>query len=190
MIILPMGLQLGLTLAGPRMNNEHFRAFEELFDYIYKGNKEASDLSLKLVKMANTLDDLADKDNEVADSDLYSLFSGALFDLPRSRMWVEFGLAHHLLGVYLRWKDANTIERDEKSTDDDLNKTYMLRAGIYDIFAIVAYYLYGEQWASEVGPTIRRFYAEKLGEYKAEMINARSNHRHSASSRGSRNNRG
>lgn len=166
---------MGLHLADLRMNSEHFKAFEELFSYIYKGNKEASDLSLKLLKMANTLDDLVDKDNQVTNDDLHSLFSGALFDLPRSRMWVEFGLAHHLLGVYLRWKDATAIEIDENVTDNDLNKTYMLRAGIYDIFAVVAYYLYGEQWASEVGPTIRRYYGETLVEYKAEMINAKSN---------------
>jgi hypothetical protein len=48
----------------------------------------------------------------------------------------------------------------------------MLRAGIYDIFVIFAFHLFGREWASEVGVVVRRFYGETLTDYKKEMINA------------------
>ena len=87
-------------------------------------------------------------------------------------IWVNCGIAHHVLNCYLRWRDANTIEGSDKKIDSDLHKTYMLRAGVYDIFVIIAYYLYGDGWAEQIGPVVRKFYGETLDDYLREIKNA------------------
>lgn len=148
--------------------------FEGLFDIIYKGNAEAKDLSLKLISMAATLDTLIDKDRPVKDTEIYDFANRALFELPVNRMWQQFGLHGHLLNAFLKWRDSNSIESDNKRTLDDLRKTYMLRAGIYDIFVVIAYYLYGDEWASEIGPIVRRSYGESFDEYIREIGYAKS----------------
>ena len=75
----------------------------------------------------------------------------------------------NLLNVYLRWQDANSLESDKASTDDDLAKAWMLRAGLYDLFLILAAKLYGLQWAKEVGPVVRRCYGETLADFIKEI---------------------
>ena len=156
------------------MLQDEREAFHQLFSSIYRGHQEAEGLSFKLLDMAHALDDLIDRDKEISNADIYKLFSGALFQLPATPLYNNCGIYHHLLNTYLRWRDANTIEADNNRTEDDLTKTYMLRAGIYDIFVVIAYYLYGEDWAAKVGPIVRRFYGETLGEYISEIGYAKS----------------
>lgn len=151
------------------MNQEHFDAFNTFFEYIYQGNNQAVSLSNKLISMASTMDDLIDKDRPVSNDQIYKLVMGAMFEIQVVPLWYEAGLNHHMLNVMLKWIDANAIESDSNSTQDDYAKCYMLRAGIYDIFAVLAHYLHGLDWSSKVGPEIRKFYGETLKDYFTEM---------------------
>lgn len=153
------------------MTEDHIASFGSLFDFIYKGNKDASELSFKILHMLHTWDDLIDKDKEVSDFDINKAFLTGVFELQRYPIWFSAGLDHHLLNTYLRWRDATEMETKDAS-DDDLNKCYMLRAGLYDIFVIIAFHMYGHEWASEIGPKVRRFYGEKLEEFKKEVRDA------------------
>jgi len=143
---------------------------KEGLDYIYKGNQEALEISMRLLEVASVWDDLVDGD-KVEPNKVNSAFVSLGFELQRYQLWHSAGLSHHVLNCYLRWRDATNIEIGE-NTDNDLHKCYMLRAGLYDLFVIIAYYLYGDEWACEIGPTVRRFYGETLEEYMQEMKDA------------------
>ena len=58
------------------------------------------------------------------------------------------------------------MEAEEKP---DLEKTYMLRAGLYDMFSLIAYHLFGDTWAKEIGPDVRKLYGETLDDLRREF---------------------
>lgn len=153
------------------MNQKHLEAFDILFDEIYQKNDLAKALSFQLIEVSQTWDDLYDKDKEVSGDQVNSAFVKSIVEMQLNPLWVQCGMSYHVLNVYLRWRDASKIEESSPS-DDDLNKCYMLRAGMYDLFVILAYHLYGDEWAMKIGPRVRRFYGETLKEYKEEMRNA------------------
>lgn len=150
------------------MNDDHKKVFDELFTVIYKGNEDAKLFSFKLLEVAHTWDDIVDGDNPSEDR-VNSAFVSCFYEFQRHPIWKDAGLDHHLLNVFFRWRDANIIEKDNQSTDDDLNKSYMLRAGVYDLFVIIAYHLYGNEWAAEIGPYVRKSYGETLKDYIKEV---------------------
>ena len=156
-------------------------SLNQLFAHIYKGNEQAITLSHQLWDVAQTLDDFYD-DDPVSKPDVYKFALNTMFNIPNCQLAIAVGLNHHLLGVFLRWVDANTIEQDENRTKEDLIKAYMLRAGIYDIFVIIAYYLHGADWAFEIGPIVRRYYGEIFSEYESEIGYARSSNRDDSTS--------
>jgi hypothetical protein len=151
------------------MKEEYINSFNALFDDIYQGNNNAKKLSFDLLKIAHIWDDLIDRDKPVSDEDINEVFLMSIFEIHNNPLWFQCGLNHHVLNVFLRWRDATKIERDKSSTDNDLDKCYMMRAGIYDIFVVIAYHLHGIKWAAEVGPLVRRFYGEELSSYKEEV---------------------
>lgn len=147
---------------------DHIRSFDALFDFIYKGNEEAKKLSFDVLHVLHTWDDVADKD-PVEEKDINKAFLLTFFEFQNNNIWVSCGLNHHLLNVFLRWRDANVIEQDLDASDDDLAKSYMLRAGLYDLFVIISYYLHGDEWAAKIGPYVRKFYGETYLGYVEEM---------------------
>ena len=96
------------------------------------------------------------------------------FDIPRNPFFLRhtFDLTGIHLDIYLAWRDATAIEREKAPSDDDLAKCYMLRAGLYSLFARIAFIIGGDAWSQEVGVEIRRFYGEAFMEYMKEMTNA------------------
>jgi hypothetical protein len=151
----------------PVIEEDHLKDLNDLFEHIYKGDKEATALSLNLFGIAQKWDDLIDGD-PLSKKDVNTLFLDCIFTVQQSPYWTPMGLSHHILNVFLRWRDSDTMERGDFS-DDDLNKCYMLRAGLYDLFVVIAYYLHGSEWAFEIGPLVRRSYGEKLNDYKEEI---------------------
>jgi hypothetical protein len=142
--------------------------FDPLFILIYKHNKTAIELSYCLLQIAHLWDDLIDEDKKVSKLDINNAFVNALFVLPNNPLW-DRDLNANLYNVYLRWQDANSIEQNKESTDNDLAMAWMLRASIYDMFVLIAEKLYGKEWARSIGPTVRAFYGEKLKDFIKEM---------------------
>lgn len=153
------------------MNFDGVDSFDQLFEAIYKGDQSAKDLSFKVLQIVHTWDDLIDKDKPVDDEDIHKAFINALFGCQQYRIWHDAGLQYHMMNVYLRWRDATTIEADKNSTDDDLLKCYMLRAGFYDLFVLIAFHMFGMEWAAEIGPLVRKYYGETPKDYLEEMRN-------------------
>lgn len=153
------------------MNKDHIKSFQELFDLIYKGDSDAIWMSFKLLEVAHTWDDLVDKDKELSEQQINSAFVASIFELSNNKLWFPCGLNHHVLNVFLRWQDSNWIEKNF-TDDNELAKAWMLRAGIYDIFVVLAYHLYGLEWAAEIGPIVRQYYGEKLPDFLKEVKDA------------------
>jgi len=144
--------------------------FDPLFEFIYKGNLEANKLSYTILTALHTWDDLIDKDPATPE-EINQAFLDCLFFIPESQLW-DVTLRANLFNVYLRWQDANTIEANPESTDNDLAMAWMLRAGVYDIFVLIAAKLYGTAWAQQIGPDVRKFYGETLEQFIQEVRNA------------------
>jgi len=145
--------------------------FNVLFDNIYKGNRQASELSFLLLNIVHTWDDLVDKDKPVSEAQINRAFLDATVRLTMNPLW-DSHIASNFMNVYLRWSTANAIERDNASTHNDLAKAWMLRASVYDIFVLIAHKLYGIEWAEEVGPVVHKYYGETLSDFIKEMRHA------------------
>ncbi len=152
------------------MNQEHYDSFRLHFEHFYPDNPAAVQLCMDLVYCSDKIDDIFDGD-EIGQQEIYTVFTKLMVDIPSNPVYQLIGheLRPILLNVMLNWQIANDLESREDKTDDDLNKTYMLRASLYDIFSFLAYKLYGLEWFARVGPDIKRLYGESLSAYKEEM---------------------
>lgn len=150
------------------MNAKERADWDKLFTYLYQGREDAKAISFEILDLVHIWDDLYDQDKDVSPEQVNQAFFSAIYGLQTNPVWQQCALGAHMLNVVLRWKDANVLEREKKS-DDDLNKAYMLRAGVHDLFLIIAFHFFGMEWAEKVGPVLRRFYAETLDEYLEEM---------------------
>lgn len=145
--------------------------FDPLFKVIYKDDINARELSYALLRVAHTWDDLIDQDKPVSADKINTAFTDAFFTIQANKLW-DASLSANLYNIYLRWQQANSIEANKESTDNDLAMAWMLRAGMYDLFILIADKLYGRAWAEEVGPHVRSFYGETLIDFIKEIRNA------------------
>jgi hypothetical protein len=148
------------------ITSDQRQAFYNAFHRFYKGNESAISLSMMLIDSLHVWDDLIDGD-EVSSDNVNRVFRYLIYDIPLNPVYRLIpGMPDHLLNVYLRWRDATEMEAEEKP---DLEKTYMLRAGLYDIFSLIAYHLCGDDWSQKIGPDIRKLYGETLDDLKGEF---------------------
>lgn len=70
-----------------------------------------------------------------------------------------------VMSAILQWRAANVLDHEPAHID----KAYMLRAGIYGVFHMVAFLVGGYSYADRVGPEIWRMYSETLAELREEM---------------------
>ena len=148
------------------VEQDQINVFTNAFNKFFKGNASAVSLALMLIEVSHAWDDLIDGD-EVSKDDINKVFKYLIFDIPTNPVYRAIpSMPDHLLNVFLRWRDATQMETEG---DPDLEKTYMLRAGLYDMFSLIAFYMYGDEWAQEIGPEIRKLYGETLDSLKGEF---------------------
>lgn len=134
------------------------------FSLLYKGNESAIRLAEILWQACQFWDDLVDKDKDISAEEINAIMLSIMVELPLNPVYKSMhSLPHHIYNVFLRWRDSTAMESDLK--EGDREKCYMLRAGIYDLFVLIAAHLYGDQWAQEVGVSVRRWYGEKLDNF-------------------------
>ena len=139
----------------------------QLFDYIYQGHEAAKSLSFEILELVHIWDDLYDQDNPASPEDVNKAFFSAIYGLQNNPIWKACDLNTHMLNVIFRWHDANVLEQSKD--EEDWHKAYMLRAGVYDLFVIIAFHLLGQEWARKIGPMVRRFYSETLSDFVEEV---------------------
>ena len=145
------------------MTPEHILSFTNLFESIYKGNKEACKVAMKLLECAHAWDDQVDDDIPVNDSVLFSM----LFDIGGSYLWTP-DMATHFKAVYIKWQTANKLE----AAKVHLDKAWYLRASMYDLFVMLAEKLYGLDWALSIAPSVYSVYGESIEDFLTEVNNA------------------
>lgn len=132
----------------------------------FKGDPDACQFAVMLWSAAQEWDDFEDEGK--CDRALLSWLSfGKEYD--------PFFLQHShilrpvMLCMYLNWTAANVLDR---GTEGDVCKAYMLRAGIYSVWHVMAWITGGDEWAREVGPEIYRSYGETPKEIWKEFNDA------------------
>lgn len=140
---------------------------EALSDW-FLGNEDAIELACELFDLAQQWDDVVDEGDTSKANPVLSYLGFRLNYRPFFARHENL-LRPALLIAYLGWRDANVLERGDEA---DKEKAFMLRAGIYDVFALMAWIIGGEDHSARVGPSIRRAYAERLADFLREHANA------------------
>ena len=139
--------------------------------YFLQGNLHAVRLCIDLTFIAHVWDDLIDRDRERTAWDINQAFRIALVDIPANPFYLQHitQLWPLFMNAILQWQDANILE---KGTKHDKQMAYMLRASFLQIFNYCAYLVGGPEWASEIGPDLRRIYKETFESFSREQKNA------------------
>lgn len=122
----------------------------------FKGDAAAIEFAANLWNAAQEWDDLED---EGKCSNHNALLSWLAFGKEYTPYFAANShiLRPVFLSVYLQWRAANVLERGDKT---DAAKAYMLRAGLYGLWHVMAWMAGGDDWAAECGPEIYRAYGE------------------------------
>jgi hypothetical protein len=136
-------------------------AFTQAFSKWFKGNQTAMRFCADVLEIAHLWDDLVDQD-VVEPVDVDKTFRKMLLELPANEFYrANFAFLHPVMVmVWAQWDAANRMEA--KPQTNDLPKTYMLRASLYQLFHACAVLCGGLDWAAECGPDIYRLYGEEL----------------------------
>jgi hypothetical protein len=137
----------------------------------YRGNENAVQLSLDIYAVIQTWDDLIDRDNEVSNDDINETFRKLIYTIPTNPFYAAH--AHELAPLFhdmmLQWMVANQMEADQKP--GDLEKAWMLRAAVYQVFVYISSLAVDAAWAAVAGVDIWRSYGETLEQFIHEQQN-------------------
>lgn len=129
----------------------------------------ASQWLLDFYHVIQVFDDMADGENTDRESLDYAIWF-SLYSMPSNPFYITY--AHELLPavseLILKWKASDMMERDGKVSE----KSYMLRAGYYDLVLKVCQLSFGIAWALKNASLVYSLYAENFEEYKKEFRHA------------------
>ena len=148
------------------MKQVHYESFRSSLLVFFKNNHDAVNLAMMLIEVADVWDDVVDGDSPTEER-VNKAFRMALIDINDNPFYAAFqrDLRPIILSTILKWLDANKLEKNK----EHLEKAYMLRAGLYDLFAHIAYIIGGHDWYDQVGVSIRKLYGENFADYKVEI---------------------
>lgn len=141
------------------MTELEYETFKVSFDHYFKGNSDAVILCLDYFTVCHIWDDLIDKDKPISDADVSVAFKTLVHKIPNNPFYKLYTneLTPVLMSVIMQWEDANVLDH---GNENDKDKAYMLRAGMYNLISHIALICGGYEWAQEIGPEIRRLYGE------------------------------
>ena len=146
--------------------------FKENLNYWLMGNSNAIVFCLDMVKAIHLWDDLIDKDNKVGDEDINDVFTFLMVDMPMNPFYAvnQRDIAPMMNTIILKWHTANVFEKEKEVNDVD--KAYMLRAELYQLFVLCATLIGGREWGRDMSVSIWRSYIESVDELKKEVSHA------------------
>jgi hypothetical protein len=124
---------------------------------------------LDVWRAVQVFDDVADGD-EIARADLDSTIWASLVGLQINPFHVRHGasLVPVLALQILKWQGADTAEKQGEADA----RSYMWRAGYYDLVLMVACLVHGPEKAAALAPVVMRMYGETLDDYLKEFGHA------------------
>jgi len=146
--------------------------FKENLNYWLIGNSNAIVFCLDMIKAIHLWDDLIDKDNELKDEEINDVFTFLMVDMPMNPFYAvnQREIAPMMQNIILKWHTANVFEKEKEVNDVD--KAYMLRAELYQLFVLCATLIGGRQWGRDMSVSIWRSYIESVDELKKEVSHA------------------
>lgn len=117
---------------------------------------------MDVLEVVHLWDDMVDGDKSIAAANANAAMRKAMIDLPSNPFWFNnSGILQPILqSCYLQWIAANVLEKEQQA--GDVEKAYMLRASVYQLFHIVAALCGGMAWAEQIAPEIYRLYGETV----------------------------
>jgi hypothetical protein len=152
--------------------DEQLPTFKENLNYWLIGNSNAVVFCLDMIKAIHLWDDLIDKDNELKDEEINDVFTFLMVDMPMNPFYAvnQREIAPMMQNIILKWHTANVFEKEKEVNDVD--KAYMLRAELYQLFVLCATLIGGRQWGRDMSISIWRLYGESVKELKKEVQDA------------------
>ena len=146
--------------------------FKENLDYWLIGNTQAVQFCLDMIKAIHLWDDLIDKDTKIEDEDINEVFTFLMVDMPMNPFYVlnQRDIAPMMNTIILKWHTANVFEKEKKV--NDVEKAYVLRAELYQLFVLCATLIGGREWGRDMSVNIWRLYDESVKELKKEVQDA------------------
>jgi len=151
---------------------EQLPVFKENLDYWLIGNTQAVQFCLDMIKAIHLWDDLIDKDTKIEDEDINEVFTFLMVDMPMNPFYVlnQRDIAPMMNTIILKWHTANVFEKEKKVNDVD--KAYVLRAELYQLFVLCATLIGGREWGRDMSVNIWRLYDESVKDLKKEVQDA------------------
>jgi len=147
----------------------HASALKDHFLTTLSLPQEAAQWLLDIWACIQLFDDVADGDRIYRD-DLDRVIWATLVEMPANPFFASRSalLIPVLATQILKWQASDAIERAGNADA----KTYMWRAGYYDLIAFVVQLCHGRDMAQTIAPTVLSLYGEDLNEYISEFCNA------------------
>ena len=142
-----------------KYESEEWNSKKEELLYKWLGDEDAVIFILTIGQITETWDDLIDKDKEVTDEQINSLFMHMLIDLPVNPFFdrYKFQLLPVLIIGINAWMDANKLE---KGSRNDKVFAYVLRDWILEITNMAVYLLKGQEYMQQCSIDIRNFFTK------------------------------
>jgi hypothetical protein len=128
----------------------------------------AVDFCVLLFEISQLFDDVYDEGN-ISKEEAFELMWKTMVKLPSNPFYKSYmGKLTPMIESYiLQWMSANTLE-DKKEM---LERSYMLRAFLFQIFQFCAMLVHGESYAIEKAYLFQKLYGEKFEDYIKEFVN-------------------
>ena len=135
----------------------------ELLDDVY-----AVDMCVTLFEISQLFDDVYDE-GSLNKAHTLQLIQKSLIELPSNLFYRKFfnELQPMIQSYILQWMSANKMEEQNLACE----KSYMLRAFLFQIYQFCAMLLHGYDYAIDNSLVFQELYGEKFTEYLAEFKN-------------------
>ena len=131
--------------------------------------QDATNWLLSLWDAIQFMDDVADEDEvsrDQFDNALYQMLVG----MPANPFFMSRApvLLPVMVTAILKWQASDLLETAGEADA----RTYMWRAGYYDVVLFVVHLCHGHNTALDLGPFVLKLYGERLEDYKKEFSDA------------------
>lgn len=141
---------------------------EEFYIEVLQLPEEASAWLLGLWHSTQFLDDVADHD-DIDRKDFNIALNQLLVEMPANKFFAQHApqLLMSVAVFIAKWQASDFLERLDKADQ----RTFMWRAGYYDVILTVVILCHGLHTATKMAPDIMSLYGETYESYKEEFPN-------------------
>lgn len=138
---------------------------------LFGGNEPAYELALLFIRVANTWDDLIDRDCAVGDEEINQVFTDLLVMLPRNPFYRQYEahLQPLVVSSIISYRLANRWERERD--EHGLEIGHVLRYAPAQIVAMIVWLCRGWEASQAVmGDLMKALCDDRVDHYKAEVL--------------------